>query len=567
MPAIVGIDLGTTFSLVSVLQHGEAVLIPNALGEHLTASAVSVGDDGVFLVGAPARARAATHPTQTVTGFKRDMGTPRRFVLGGKELQAPDLSAMVLRALKEDAERYLGETVDEAVITVPAYFDELQRQATRDAGAIAGLKVDRILNEPTAAALAYGLHARDRQVRVAVLDLGGGTFDVTVLEIVDGVVEIQATAGDTRLGGEDFADELARFVAARLPAELVTDAVGWARLREACEGAKRRLSEQSPVSIALPALPCGGRRIDVEESLTTEDLEHATAGLLARLQGPIVRALRDANLRPEDIDEVLLVGGATRMPAVQRVAATLFGRLPLRALPPDEAIAMGAAVQAALKRGAADVADLIVTDVAPFTLGVDSGMRVGARIVSGLFTPMIERGTTIPASRVQRFSTMADGQTELKVAVFQGEHATCELNRALGQYTVKRIPPKPAGEEGVDIRFSYDLNGILEVETTVVSTGHKDVLVIEQTPGRLTRAQVEAARTALARLKFHPRDLLPNTTALARADARFVELTGHERALLGEALGAFRAALEGQDPAETDARRAALNALLARMGG
>lgn len=567
MPAIVGIDLGTTYSLVSVLQAGQAVLIPNALGEHLTASAVSVAEDGTFLVGAPARARAATHPAVTVTAFKRDMGTPRRFHLGGRELSAPDLSAMVLRTLKEDAERYLGEPVDEAVITVPAYFDELQRQATRDAGAIAGLKVDRILNEPTAAALAYGLHARDRQVRVAVLDLGGGTFDVTVLEIIDGVVEIQGTAGDTRLGGEDFADELARFVARRLPAPVATGSLGWARLREACEGAKRRLSDQPSVHLAIPDLPCGGRRIDVEETITVEDFEQATAELVARLRGPIVRALHDARLGPEDIDEVLLVGGATRMPVVQRLAATLFGRLPLRALPPDEAIAMGAAVQAALKRGAAEVADLIVTDVAPFTLGIETAVRSGAQIVTGVFSPLIERGTTIPASRVQRFVTMTDGQTSLQVAVYQGEHATCDLNRALGAYEVKGLPPKPAGEEAVDVRFSYDINGILEVETTVLSSGRKQVLVIEQTPGRLTKPEVEAARAALARLKFHPRELLPNTAALARGDARYVELTGPERAVLGDALGAFRAALEAQDPAEIDLRRASLNALLARLGG
>jgi molecular chaperone HscC len=566
MGAIVGIDLGTTFSLVSVMQAGQPVLVPNALGEHLTASAVALADDGTFLVGAPARARASTHPNTTITAFKRDMGTPRVYTLGGRELRAPDLSAMILRVLKEDAERYLGEPVDEAVVTVPAYFDELQRQATRDAGAIAGLKVDRILNEPTAAALAYGLHARDRRLRAAVLDLGGGTFDVTLLEIVDGIVEIQATAGDTRLGGEDFADELARFVAKRLPPQVSSDPRGWARLREACEGAKRRLSLETTTTIALPDLPAGDRRLQVEETLTRDDLENATAGLVARLRAPIVRALNDAKARPEDIDEVLLVGGATRMPVVQRLAATLFGRMPLRTLPPDEAVAMGAAVQAALKRGDADVADLVVTDVAPFTLGVESAVRSAGQLVTGVFAPLIDRGTTIPASRTQRFSTVADGQTQLRVRVYQGEHSMCADNRALGEYLVKSIPPKPAGEEDVDIRFSYDLNGILEVETTVVSSGRTDVLVIEQTPGRLTKAQIEAARAALARLKFHPRDLLPNTTALARGDALYVELTGVARGMLGDALGAFRASLESQDPAAIELHRASLNALLARLG-
>jgi len=565
MRPIVGIDLGTTYSLVGALQAGQPVLFPNAIGERLTPSAVSVGGDGSFLVGAPARARAATHPLVTALAFRRDMGTERTWTLGGRNLRATDLSGMVLAALKADAEAALGESIDEAVLTVPAYFDELQRQATRDAGAIAGLRVERIINEPTAAALAYGLHERSRQMRACVLDLGGGTFDVTVLEIVDGVIEIQATAGDARLGGEDFADALAALVLARLPPVFGTDPVARARVREAAESAKRRLTTETEARVVLPALEAGGRSLDVEERVTRAEFEEACAALVDRVRGPAFRALHDAGVRPESIDEVLLVGGATRMPAIHRLASQLFGRMPLRALPPDEAVAIGAAVQAALKAGDAAVADMIVTDVAPFTLGIASGARMDARAVTGLYSPIIDRGTTIPVSRSERFFTMADDQREIVVDVFQGEHAMCRDNRKLGTLRVTAIPSGPEGSESVDVRFTYDINGILEVETTVTSTGAKHALLIEQVPGRLSTAQVEAARVAMSKLKFHPRELLPNANVIARAEALFVELVGDSRVLLGQALSGFRLSLESQNTDHVNAGRASLLALVDRL--
>ena len=567
---IIGIDLGTTFSLVATMRGGKPTVLPNALGELLTPSAVSIEDDGTVLVGAPARARATTHPTRTALAFKRDMGTSRVYDLGLKKMTPQDLSAMVLRTLKRDAEAALGCAVDEAVVTVPAYFGDLQRHATRDAGAIAGLKVERIINEPTAAAMAYGLHERSRELRAVVLDLGGGTFDVTVLEIIEGVIEIQASAGDARLGGEDFDAALAERVAERIRAEhridLRNDPRAWARVRAACEDAKKRLTEAADTRIVLPALPIdGGRTFDVDAPLSRDDAESHWAPLLERMRAPILRALRDASVSPDRIDEVLLVGGSTRMPCVARLAAQLFGKLPLRKLPPDEAIAMGAAVQAALKSGDQAVEDVVVTDVAPFTMGIETSTRLGESHVAGVFAPILERGTVIPASREKSFTTIADNQTEIHVQVYQGEHSLCRDNQKLGEYVVRNIPRAPAGEQPVDVRFTYDLNGILEVETTVTSTGKKAALVIEETPGRLTAAQIEAARKEMARIKFHPREALPNATALARADALFVELSGNPREALRQAIALFRAALETQDEETIGALRERLIATTAAL--
>ena len=567
---IVGIDLGTTFSLVSTLRDGAPVVIPNGLGEFLTPSAVSITDDGTVLVGAPARARATTHPMRTALAFKRDMGTDRVYDLGLRKMTPQELSALVLSTLKRDAEAALGCAVEEAVVTVPAYFGDLQRKATQDAGAIAGLRVERIINEPTAAALAYGLHERHRDLRAVVLDLGGGTFDVTVLEIVEGVIEIQSTAGDARLGGEDFDAALAEWVINKVKedqkVDIGQDPRARARVKEAAENAKKRLSEAESARVVLVDLPLGmARRANVEMIITREQADDVFASVMDRLRGPIQRALLDASIGPDKIDEVLLVGGSTRMPAVARLAAQVFGRLPLRKLPPDEAIAMGAAVQAALKGGDAAVEDMVVTDVAPFSMGIAAATQLGAQRVAGIYSPILERGTVIPASRVERFSTVADDQKQILIEVYQGEHSLCRDNQKLGEYQLKNIPPGAAGEQGIDVRFTYDLNGILEVEMTVVSTGKSDTLIIEKSPGRLSAAQVKAAREAMLKLKFHPRDALPNTTALARADALFVELSGPEREILGHAIALLRAALEGQDPKEIELRRERLNATAASL--
>ncbi|HEY8206998.1 MAG TPA: Hsp70 family protein [Myxococcaceae bacterium] len=565
-PPIVGIDLGTTYSLVAVLRDGAPACLPNAIGELLTPSAVSVAADGSILVGAAARARATTHPDRTALTFKRDMGTDRVHALGDQKMTPQQLSALVLASLKKDAEVALGVGIEEAVITVPAYFGDLQRQATRAAGEIAGLKVERIINEPTAAALAYGLHQRDRELRAVVLDLGGGTFDVTVLQIMEGVIEIQSSAGDARLGGEDFDIALAERIAARIQKARGVDVrqapLAWARLRAAAEMAKKRLSEAEQTQVVLPDLTVEGKVMQVEEPITRAEAEDAWAELIERVRAPALRALRDAGLAASQVDEVLLVGGSTRMPCVSHLAAQLFGRLPLRKLPPDEAVAHGAAVQAALKEGRSEVDDMVVTDVAPFSLGISTGDRFGQQVVSDVFSPILERGTVIPASRVSTFRTMRDNQQEVEIEVFQGEHSQCSRNQHLGTYLLKNLPPAPEGKIPIDVRFTYDQNGILEIDIDLEGTGRKESFVILQRPGMMAEAEIAAARKAMAGLKLHPREALPNTTLLARADALHVELTGEARAHLAGLLVRFRAALEAQDPATIEEARQALAGLI-----
>jgi molecular chaperone HscC len=558
---VVGVDLGTTYSLVSVLRDGQPIILPNALGLGLTPSAVSIGDDGRVYVGEAARARATTHPRMTAQFFKRDMGTDRRYTLGAHSYSATELSSFVLRSIKEDAERALGQPVKEAVITVPAYFDELARRATRDAAVLAGLDVKRIVNEPTAAALAYGLHQRHRRLRGVVLDLGGGTFDVTVLQIADGIIEIESSAGDARLGGEDFVEALAdHLVEARADgAALRADATSWARLRVAVEAVKKELSAAALAEVRVKGLVGGA---SLERSLSREEAEACWRPLLERIRGPIARALRDARLRAADVDEVLLVGGATRMPCVRGLVEELFGRPAITTLPPDEAVALGAGVQAALVGGDAAVDDMIVTDVAPFSLGISSGTSVGRQRVTGLFSPIIDRGTVLPASRVQRFSTMDADQAVIDVEVFQGEHPLCRDNVRLGALRIDGLPRGAAGAQSVDVRFTYDLSGLLEVDVTTVSTSQTRQLVVDRTQGGLSAAQIEETRRRFAALKFHPRESLPNATALHRAEAAYLELTGEARAMLGEAIARFSGILESQDTRLIDEERAALLAMI-----
>jgi molecular chaperone HscC len=449
---------------------------------------------------------------------------------------------------------------------VPAYFGDLQRQATRDAGAIAGLKVERIINEPTAAAMAYGLHNRDKEMQAVVLDLGGGTFDVTVLEIIEGVIEIQSTAGDARLGGEDFAEALADKVVEELKEahgfDAEEDLRAYTRLLVAADDTKRRLTDETEARLVVPRLVLGEKTIDVDRVFTRDEAEGIWRSLLERLRAPVLRALRDAQLEAKDIQEVLLVGGATRMPCVTDLAAQLFGRLPLRDLPADEAVAMGAAVQAALKGGDVAVEDMIVTDVAPFSMGIATATLMGRQQIEGLYSPVLERGTTIPASRSQRFFTMNDQQKEIRVAIYQGEHSLCKDNTFLGEYVVKDLPSGSAGTSAIDVRFTYDLNGILEVEMSLVDSDRVEHLVIERAPGKLSKEEIDKARQAMKAYKFHPRDTLPNRTTLARADALYTQLTGAPREELGHAIAVFRSALEEQDPERIIRIREQLNTLV-----
>ena len=568
---VVGMDLGTTHSLVAVVEGGRPRVLRNAVGEVLTPSVVAIDGDEV-LVGAAALARATLTAEQTVRAFKRDMGLEKTYRLGERTLTPVELSACVLRGLKEDAAAVLGQEPDEAVISVPAYFNDLQRRATRQAAELAGLHVERLINEPTAAAIAYGLHQLDGDPRspeaeleehVVVLDLGGGTFDVTVLEVVEGVIEIQATAGDSRLGGEDFTAALAerfnRHVQTRYRGTLEPSSNAWARALKACEGAKKTLSREPAVHITVPALELADEVCrDVELEISRSEAEELWQPILERIRTPVLRALRDAGVMAADVDRVLAVGGASRMPCFVALAEEIFGQPPENDQSVDEVVALGAALQAALKVGDAALEDLVVTDVAPFTLGVETVSQIGGQVVPGMFSPILERGTVIPASRVETFTTVENLQETIELEIYQGEHAICDRNLRIGSLAVPGVPPRPAGEETLEVRFTYDLNGVLEVDVTVLSTGQKRDLVVEQSPGRLSAGELKQARAAMGRLKFHPRDALPNTTALARAEALYVELVGPSRQALGQAIATLRAVLELQDAAAIHAARDAL---------
>jgi len=544
----IGIDLGTTHSLAAVLMNGQAIIIPNRLGERLTPSAVSVDDAGRTLVGAPAKAREITHPGRTACNFKRDMGTDRTWTLGDEPMRAETLSALVLSEIRQSVEEHLGQPVAEAVVTVPAYFGEDQRRATQAACEIAGLHVERIINEPTAAALAYGFGNPQSEAKLVVLDLGGGTFDVSVLEVTDGIIEILASAGDARLGGEDFVEVMMEHCRQHFldtqDVDLAAQDELVAKLRAACERTKRALSSAEAAQIVVAGVGPSAKTLVLD--VTREQVHQWWAPLLTRMQTPVRQALKDAGWMRGAVDDVLLVGGATRMPIVDEFVASLFNKPGTRTLAPDEAVAMGAAVQAALKADDAQVEDLVVTDIAPFSLGVDHASEYGRHRVAGLFSAILERGTVLPASRTQMFSTIDDGQTRVRFGIYQGEHALCEHNTKIGEFAMN-VPPGPAGSQQIDVRFSYDLNGLLEIESTIVTTGEKHVLVLDRSGRGMSKAEIARAQSALAALKFHPRDALPNVAALERAEALFTTLTREQRAFLGELIGAFKACLESQD--------------------
>ena len=564
---IVGIDLGTTNSLVAAWRDGEAQIIPNALGEALTPSVVSIDDNGEVLVGRAARERLLTHPDRTAAAFKRYMGTNREVELAGRKFRPEELSALVLKSLKADAEAALGGPVAEAVISVPAYFNDTQRKATRIAGELAGFKVERLINEPTAAALAYGLHNRDIESKFLVFDLGGGTFDVSVLELFEGIMEVRASAGDNFLGGEDFVEILtAGFMQeagakAGLDREKM-DSAQRRQLHDQAERAKRSLTRHEPAELRL-------RAGDEEIAWAVDEVrfENMAAPLLKRLAGPTERALRDARFTPDELDEVLLVGGATRMPVVQSLVARMFGRLPARHLDPDQAVAMGAAVQAGLKARDAALDEVVMTDVCPYTLGVEIAQAIARDTYrDGWFLPVIERNTTIPASRVEQLSTVANNQTQMKIDIYQGESRRVKDNIKLGEISMT-LPSGPAGHESVDIRFTYDINGLLEVEATVTSTGVTKSVVIERNPGVMSPKEIAARLKALSSLKIHPRDQSENRALMARAERLYEERLGEMREYLGQMITQFEGVLARQDPVEIEDAREKIAAILDEIEG
>ena len=472
MSKVIGIDLGTTNSCVAVMEGGEAVVIPNAEGNRTTPSVVAFSKDGERMVGQVAKRQAITNPDRTISSIKREMGSDHRVTVDGKSYTPQEISAMILQKLKADAEAYLGQTVSEAVITVPAYFTDSQRQATKDAGKIAGLEVKRIINEPTAAALAYGLDKESDQ-KIMVYDLGGGTFDVSILEIGDGVIEVLATAGNNRLGGDDFDECIMKYLVSEFKKsdgiDLSGDKVAMQRLKEAAEKAKIELSGVTTSNINLPYITAdatGPKHLDV--TLTRAKFNELTAHLVEATMGPVRQAMGDAGLSGSDISKVLLVGGSSRIPAVQDVVKKLTGKEGFKGINPDECVALGAALQGGVFTG--DVKGLLLLDVTPLSLGIET--------MGGVCTRLIERNTTIPARKSQIFSTAADNQTSVEVNVLQGEREMAAANKSLGRFHLDGIAPARRGVPQIEVTFDIDANGIVNVSAKDLGTGKEQHITI-----------------------------------------------------------------------------------------
>ncbi len=578
MAKVIGIDLGTTNSVVAYLEGGQPTIIPNKEGSRLTPSVVAWTKKGEILVGQLAKRQAITNPKNTVFSIKRLMG--RRFedpevqkarkvlpyeIVPGKHGEAcvkigekiytpPEISAMILRKLKEDAEEYLGEKITEAVITVPAYFNDSQRQATKDAGKIAGLEVKRIINEPTAAALAYGLGKGKEEV-VAVYDLGGGTFDISILEIGDGVFEVKATSGDTFLGGDDFDRRIMDYIIDEFKKDqgidLRNDQMALQRLKEAAEKAKCELSTALETEINLPFITAdasGPKHLVM--TLTRAKLEQLTIDLIERTIGPCEKALQDAGLKPEDIDAVILVGGMTRMPKVQEIVEKIFKKEPRRGINPDEVVAMGAAIQGGVLKG--EVKDVLLLDVTPLSLGIET--------LGGVFTKIIERNTTIPVSKSQIFTTAADNQTTVEIHVLQGERPMAKDNYSLGRFQLTGIPPAPRGVPQIEVKFDIDADGILHVSAKDLATGKQQAITIKASSG-LTKedidrmikeaemhAEEDRRKREEAELRNQADNLIYTTEKTLRDSGDKLSSSTKER--VEKALSALKEAVKSEDIAE-----------------
>lgn len=559
---IIGIDLGTTNSLVGVWQDGKAVLIPNALGEYLTPSVVSIDKNGAVLTGKIAKERLVSHPNQTAHTFKRFMGSQKVYTLANQRFSPEELSALILKSLKADAESYLGETVTEAVITVPAYFNDTQRQATKNAAQLAGLTVKRLLNEPTAAAMAYGLHHAKDEQKFLVLDLGGGTFDVTLLELFAGVMEVRASAGDNVLGGEDFTQILIKGFMDYQAKTHQTTTDFWqdyqALLYDQAEMLKKQLSTQNTGKMSLTV-----DNQTYEWQTNIDEFTELSEPLLERFKAPIERAVRDAKIRVKELDEVVLVGGATRMSVFRALTTRLLKRFPSINLNPDETIAIGAVIQAGLVADDIALDEMILTDVAPYSLGVDTSIQINEHhLQNGIFSPIIERNTIIPTSKVKNFTPAHDNQTEVNFNIYQGEARLVADNIKLGELTVA-IPKKYHGKATqlpIDVRFSYDVNGLLEVD--IDFAGETANISIENGTKQLSAEELQASKDKLSLLKIHPRDDAKNRHILARAERLYAQRLGFDRERLNYLIIWYESMLESQD---LDKIRHANSEMLAKL--
>ncbi len=542
---IVGIDLGTTNSLVAYYTEEGPKIIPNRLGKALTPSVVSLDEEGQVYVGEAAAEQMLLYPGSGASVFKRSMGSGKKFQLRDKNFTAEELSSMVLRSLKEDAETYLGEPVVEAVISVPAYFNDARRRATKRAGELAGLKVERIISEPTAAAIAYGLWQKKDHARFLVFDLGGGTFDVSILELYDTILEVHAVAGDNFLGGEDFTEVLEKMFYDAHP-EIDRYALSekvHKHIHKQAELCKIGFGENK-TSVMTCVIQDEEYRFPVELS----DYEKACEELLERIRQPVKRSLKDAHIRLSDIDKVVLVGGATKSPVIRRFAGKLFHAIPDTRMNPDETVALGAAIQAAMKERRDGIREVILTDVCPFTLGTEVVREYAeSRYEDGVFLPIIERNTVIPASRTERLYTVRDKQTKIRVHILQGESRFAANNLSLGELFIE-VPSAKAGEEAVDVTYTYDINSILEVEVKVVSSGKKIRQVFKDRNLDMNEEEIEDRLKTLFYLKIPPRDKEENKFLLLRGERIYEESLGEKRERVGEALRKFERALNSYDP-------------------
>ncbi|WP_272668008.1 Hsp70 family protein [Providencia sp. PROV117] len=537
---VMGIDLGTSNSAVSLWLDGKSVLIPNLQGNVLTPSVVGLDDAGQIIVGQAAHERLQSHPNITKASFKRYMGTDATITLGKLVFRAEEVSALLLRQLKDDVEAWLGYVVKDAVITVPAYFNDVQRRAVKTSGQLAGLNVVRLLNEPTAASLAFGL-LENKEHKYLTFDLGGGTFDVSIIDMFEGVIEVCASSGDVRLGGDDFREVIYQWMLKKYPKLHKDQFLIRPELLKLAEHLKLALSQAPECHVSMH-----WNESDFEWKMTEQELATCCQPLLARLQQPILQALHDSRFSLNDLDDILLVGGATRMPLVRQTVARLFGRFPRHDLNPDEAVALGAGVQAGMVMADCALDDIVLTDVMPFSLGVDITKQHGERFEFGYYLPIIERNNFLPISKMQELSTIVDNQEHILLKVYQGEARLVKDNVFLGELKID-IPPRPAGEVTIEVRFTYTVDGLLEVECHYKGSPKVYRLLIEKVPGQMSEDQISASLAKIAGLKQHPRDMPENRELLARCSQLYEFLLGDDRLWVDKITTEFEAALNSQD--------------------